>query len=309
MLDPNADGLQRVRTFWDTEPCGDPFIRRLTDRRRDFFSKCRELRYRTEWHIPGFASFADAHGKQVLEIGCGDGVDGVMFAAHGARYTGVDLTEEAVDATRRHFAVEGLDGQFRQENAEQLSFADDSFDIVYSFSALHHTPTPERAVREVHRVLKPGGVALVMLYHRNSFNYYARILGYMRAKVLLEIVAREGSGEVNGSHRGDAQITGLRGNASPKVWDLHYDNFLASGWRYLRARNFVHHCTDGPECPYAYTFSKRDAAKLFAEFDSLDMALAHFPLSKYVGHHMGSLSIERALAKACGWHLLIRARK
>jgi len=232
-----------------------------------------------------------------------------MFAAQGARNTGIDLTEEAVDATRQHFAVEGLEGRFQQENSEQLSFPDDSFDIVYSFGVLHHTPAPERAVREVHRVLKPGGVARVMLYHRHSFNYYARILGYMRARVLLQILARGGAGEVNSSHRSDERVTGVRGNTSSKIWDIHYDNFLASGWSYLQARNFVHHCTDGPECPYAYTYSKRDATKLFGQFSSVETAVAHFPLGKYLGDRMGSRSIERALAKTCGWHLLIRATK
>jgi len=311
VLGANANGveggLERVRTFWDTEACGTHFVQRFADK-RDFFSQYREFRYRTEWHIPAFASFADAKGKQVLEIGCGNGADGLMFAAHGARYTGIDLTAEAVDATRQHFAVEGVDGRFRQENSEQLSFADDSFDIVYSFGVLHHTPTPQRAVSEVHRVLKPGGVALIMLYHRHSFNYYVRILGYMRARVLLEIGRRGGFRRMNEDHR-RRQMTGLRGNSSPEVWDIHYENFLSSGWAYLKARNFVHHCTDGPECPYAFTYSKRDARKLFAQFRSVRTAVAHFPLGKYLGDRGGSRPIERFLAKACGWHLLIRATK
>jgi 2-polyprenyl-3-methyl-5-hydroxy-6-metoxy-1,4-benzoquinol methylase len=306
-LDANAAGLHRVRTFWDTEACGTHFVQRFVDK-PDFFSKYREFRYRTEWHIPAFASFAEAKGKQVLEIGCGNGADGAMFASHGARYTGVDLTAEAVDATRQHFAVEGLDGRFQQENAEQLSFADDSFDVVYSFGVLHHTPSPYRAVSEVHRVLKPGGVARIMLYHRNSFNHYVRILGYMRARVLLEIVTR-GLRKMDGSRRAGAGITGLRGNASPRVWDIHYENFLESGWRYLQARNFVHHCTDGPECPYAYTFSKRDAADVFAAFRSVETTVAHFPLNKYLGGRTGPLTIERLLAKTLGWHLLVRATK
>jgi SAM-dependent methyltransferase len=304
----NAGRLNNVRAFWDTEPCGAHFIQRFVDE-RDFFSKYREFRYRTEWHIPAFASFPEAKGKRVLEIGCGNGADGAMFAAHGADYTGVDLTAEAVDATRRHFGVEALNGEFRQENAEQLSFTDDSFDIVYSFGVLHHTPAPEQAVREVHRVLRPGGVALIMLYHRHSFNYYVRILGYMRARVLLEIASRGGFRKVGRNHSAGGQITGLRGNESEKVWDIHYDNFLEEGWSYLKARNFVHHCTDGPECPYAYTFSKRDATELFAPFSSVEATVAHLPLNKYRGGRMIPRAIERLLAKMCGWHLLIRATK
>jgi len=175
--------------FWDTEACGTHFVTHYSND-RDFFSKYREFRYRTEWHIPEFAEFAEAAGKRVLEIGCGNGTDGVMFALNGADYTGVDLTAEAVEATRRHFAVEGLRAVFRQENSERLSFANNSFDIVYSFGVLHHTPIPEQAVAEVYRVLKPGGTARIMLYHRHSFNYYVRILGYMRTRMLLKVASR-----------------------------------------------------------------------------------------------------------------------
>ena len=140
----SANDLQKVRAFWNTEACGTHFVQRFADE-GDFFSKYREFRYRTERHIPAFASFAQAGGKRVLEIGCGNGADGVMFASHGAHYVGVDLTPEAIDATKRHFAAEGLDGQFQLENGERLSFADDSFDIVYSYGVLHHTPAPRLA--------------------------------------------------------------------------------------------------------------------------------------------------------------------
>jgi len=304
----STNGLQEVRAFWNTEACGTHFIERFTDD-HDFFSKYREFRYRTAWYIPGFASFAEAKGKRVLEIGCGNGADGVMFASHGAHYTGVDLTPQAIDATKRHFATEGLDGQFGLENAERLSFADDSFDIVYSCGVLHHTPAPDRAVRDVYRVLKPGGVALVMLYHRHSFNYYVRILGYMRSRVLLKIFSRIGRWKADRTRSQRDQLIGLRGNSSEKLWRIHYDNFLREGWSYLKARNFVPHCTDGPECPYAYTYSRRDATALFAAFRSVDMKVAHFPLNNYPGGHLIPRAIERFVAERMGWNLLIRATK
>ena len=77
-----------------------------------------------------------------MEIGTGNGVEGVMFALNGADYTGVDLTEAALEATRKHFEVMGLRGMFRKENAEHLSFPDESFDWVFSHWVLHHTPNP-----------------------------------------------------------------------------------------------------------------------------------------------------------------------
>jgi 2-polyprenyl-3-methyl-5-hydroxy-6-metoxy-1,4-benzoquinol methylase len=303
----NPQPVESVREFWNTEACGSHFVRNFADD-RDFFSRYRQFRYSTEWHIPEFAAFADAAGRQVLEIGCGNGADGAMFALHGARYTGVDLTAEAVDKTRRHFSAEGLDGAFRQENCEQLSFADNTFDVVYSFGVLHHTPAPEQAFREVHRVLKPGGEARLMLYHRHSFNYYVRILGYMRARAVLEVVRRAGRWQ-HDRQRNAGGIAGVRGNDSPAVWDIHYRNFLREGWGYFRPRNFVHRCTDGPECPYAFTYTAREARRLFAAFGEVTTSVGHLPLNKYPGARLLPRTVERLLARTMGWHLLIRARK
>jgi SAM-dependent methyltransferase len=303
-----SESVERVREFWDTEACGTHFIAYYADD-RDFFAKYRDFRYRTEWHIPAFAGFADAAGRDVLEIGCGNGVDGLMFARHGARYTGVDLTAEAVDATRRHFKVEGMPGVFRQENCLQLGFPEASFDIVYSFGVLHHTPDPARAIREVYRVLKPGGVARVMLYHRHSFNYYLRILGYMRMRALSRVLVRAGRWAADRQQMDSSQLQGVRGNTSSNIWDIHYRNFLREGWRYFGAENFVHHCTDGPECPFAFTTTAREARQLFGQFRSIRTSVAHFPLNKYGGDSPLQRLLERACARTMGWHLLIEARK
>src|SRR5438067_2027742 len=160
-----AEGqLSDVEAFWGTEACGTHFVPEASDL-ADFYEKFREQRYRTEWHIPLLVPFAEAKGKSVLEIGIGNGADAVMFALNGARYTGVDLTETALEATRRHFDILSLTGTFLRENAESLSFADESFDWVYSHGVLHHTPNTQKAIDEVWRVLKPDGRAIIMLYH------------------------------------------------------------------------------------------------------------------------------------------------
>jgi ubiquinone/menaquinone biosynthesis C-methylase UbiE len=305
---PYSESVESVREFWNTEACGTHFVREFADD-RDFFSKYRAFRYQTEWHIPAFAAFASASGQEVLEIGCGNGADGAMFALHGAHYTGVDLTAEAIDKTRRHFAAEGLDGTFRQENCERLSFSDESFDLVYSFGVLHHTPSPEDAIREVYRVLKPGGTARIMLYHRHSFNYYVRILSFMRARAVLEVLRKAGNWDADRRARGASGLVGLRGNHSTRVWQIHYENFLKEGWRYFSARNFVRRCTDGPECPYAFTYSARDMARLFARFSAVRTSVGHLPLNKYPGLRRLPRPVERFAARAAGWHLLIHATK
>jgi len=231
----------------------------------------------------------------------------VMFALNGADYTGVDLTEAALEATRKHFEVMGLRGMFLKENAEQLSFPDGSFDWVFSHGVLHHTPKPQIAVNEVYRVLKPGGRAIIMLYHKHSFNYFLRIMTHMRLRVLLKILSRLGRWNSDRQNASTGVLRGLRGNQDRQIWQIHYQNFLERGWSYLRARNFIHHCTDGPECPVAYAFTKAQSRELFSGFRDVQMTVAHFPLTKY--SQKIPFAVEKLLARRIGWYLFISASK
>src|SRR5256885_185012 len=180
MSDSNPSLKERVRAFWQANPCGTKFADALPGSRR-FYELVEQHRYETEWHIPVAANFAGTCGLRVLEIGCGVGTDGAQFAKAGADYTGVDLTEAAVELARTRFEVSGLRGGFQVADAENLDFADESFDLVYSHGVLHHTPDIESAIREIHRVLKTGGRAVVMLYHRGSYNYRVGIRVLRRA--------------------------------------------------------------------------------------------------------------------------------
>jgi len=304
----DQDGIRAVRSFWNTEACGTQLISNYEDD-RDFFEQYRTLRYQVEWHIPDLVASTSPRDKAVLEIGCGNGADGVLFAKNGANYTGVDLTEAAVDATSKHFAILGLNGKFQIEDAESLSFDDERFDVVYSYGVLHHTPNPGAALSEVHRVLKRNGKAIVMLYHKHSFNYYARILGYMRLRVLGEIISRVGRWKSDKLRTGRTELTGMRGNSNSNTWLIHYENFLSQGWSYLRAENFVHHCTDGPECPYAFCYTKSDARKLFASFREVKTQVAHFPLRKLAVGKLLPFWLEKLLASWMGWYLIVTATK
>src|SRR5258708_28281359 len=102
-------------------------------------------------------------------------------------------------------------------------------------------------------------------------------------------------------------IVGVRGNQRPEVWDIHYRNFLKSGWSYLKADNFVHHCTDGPECPIAFAFNKNEALQLFAKFRDINFRVAHFPLRRYSRYF--PFAVERFLAERMGWYLFVFAVK
>jgi len=112
-------------------------------------------------------------GKKILEIGCGAGAHSALFKSFGAKVVALDLTVgRVISAQRKLRLVRQGRGAAIQGDAENLPFADDTFDIVYSFGVLHHTEDTEKAIGEVYRVLKPGGQAAVMLYAKTSYFYY-----------------------------------------------------------------------------------------------------------------------------------------
>jgi ubiquinone/menaquinone biosynthesis C-methylase UbiE len=165
-----------IRDYWEAEPCGSS-LSEAEPGSKEFFDEIEATRYRLEPFIPEFAQFERWRGKRVLEIGVGLGTDSVCFARAGATVSGVDLTEASIDLVRRRLVLEGLDADLRVADAEALPFADESFDLVYSWGVLHHTPDTERAIAEVRRVLRRGGEMRIMLYSRRSwvaFGVWAR---------------------------------------------------------------------------------------------------------------------------------------
>jgi 2-polyprenyl-3-methyl-5-hydroxy-6-metoxy-1,4-benzoquinol methylase len=172
-----AEEKQRARDQWSRDPAGAVYGREHEFGTREFFDAVAAHRYNVyaPWmsEVMGFNDFA---GARLLEIGCGMGTDLLQFARGGAKVTGVDLTPRSIEISRQHFAVYGARGDFAITDGESLPFAEESFDVVYSNGVLHHTPDTAGAVREVQRVLRPGGLARVMLYHRGSAYYWGQII-------------------------------------------------------------------------------------------------------------------------------------
>ena len=160
----------RVHDFWNRAACGEQLYLNGSD--RVAFEQQRSIRYRLE-PIPEFADFASFRGKKTLEIGVGLGADHQSLAEAGADLTGIDLTERAIAFTRARFGLFGLTSDLRVADAERLPFPDSSFDAVYSWGVIHHSPNTSQAAAEIHRVLRQGGQAKIMIYHTNS------MVGYM----------------------------------------------------------------------------------------------------------------------------------
>lgn len=171
MSESAIDQKLSVRTFWERDPCGSEHTA-APEGTAEFYAEVERTRAELDPQIPRFADFDGARGEEVLEIGVGLGSDFLGFVRAGARGTGVDLTQHAVELVRRRLDLEGLHADVLQADAEQLPFADASFDRIYSWGVLHHSPDTDRAVREAIRVLRPGGRLCVMLYARHSWVTY-----------------------------------------------------------------------------------------------------------------------------------------
>jgi ubiquinone/menaquinone biosynthesis C-methylase UbiE len=185
---PDPDMKSAVREHWERETCGTRYseaAERLT-----FFEELQAARYRLEPVIPTFAQFDRAGGKDVLEIGVGSGGDFLNWSRHARHATGVDLTERGIELTRERLTLSGVPEErytLRRADAEKLPFADASFDIVYSWGVLHHTPDTPSAFAEAFRVLRPGGTLKAMIYRVPSWTGLLLVIryGWLRGRFAL----------------------------------------------------------------------------------------------------------------------------
>lgn len=162
--------IDTVRAYWDARPCNI----RHSDAEvgsREYFDQVEARKYLVEPHIPEFAQFSEWSGKKVLEIGCGIGTDAINFARAGSDYTGVELSEVTLNLARQRFTVFGLPGRLLLGNAEDIDVAlpSETFDLIYSFGVLHHTPDPVRALASIRRLCHEDTRVKLMVYAANSY--------------------------------------------------------------------------------------------------------------------------------------------
>jgi len=295
---PLSSNIKRqVQRFWQKSPCDSWF----TNEPRGtvaFYRSLDEHRYKVHPRLQSAIGFEKTRGLRVLEIGCGCGSEAERFVRAGAYYTAVDLTNAALSITRRRFQLANLKGRFVQGDAENLPFPDGSFDFVYSHGVLHHTPDTPRAIREVHRVLSPGGRAVVMLYYRDSFNYYVnlgivrRLRAYLLRTALGIKLSRAIFGETEQDLRRHAEL--IRGDPGS----------------YVEMQNLLNRNTDGPDNPLSQVFSRASAQRMFWQFKSLKTEIMFWNPNWLPG--IGKVlprSVEDRLASHWGWHLWIYAQK
>lgn len=167
---------EETRAQWGHDPAGNIAVEGGKLGSPESFELVREHREREQPWMEETFRWERFRGARVLEIGVGLGTDHRSLARGGAILSGIDLTPRCIELTARRFEQEGLQSDLQVMDAENMSFPDDSFDVVYSFGVLHHTSSTERAFKEVRRVLRPGGLFVGGLYSRESFFYSQVVL-------------------------------------------------------------------------------------------------------------------------------------
>ena len=262
---------QRTRDQWSQDPCGAESDRVHEFGTREYFDEVERARYQeyAPWmpELMGFDQFA---GARLLEVGCGMGSDLLQFARGGAVCTAIDLTPRSIAITRERFALYGEKANFMIADSERLPLSANSFDVVYSNGVLHHTPDTAGAIREVHRVLKPGGIAKVMLYYKHSFNYWGEMI----------------------LHRGVLGGELFRGRSPEEIM---------SRW--------VEYSAHGAT-PLVKAYSRKQALDLFRSFAEIKIDVEQLLRSEIpvVGRLIPG-SLFNFLRRNVGWNLIITARK
>ena len=165
--------IEEVKKFWNDRPCN---IRHSSKEvgTLEYFNEVTKKKFFVENHILMFTRFPQWEGKKVLEIGCGLGTVGINFPFNGADYTGVELSEESLEIARQRFSLYNQPGQFYLGNAEELSsfVPVQTYDLIYSFGVIHHSPHPEKIVSEIKKYMNENSVLKIMLYAKDSWKNY-----------------------------------------------------------------------------------------------------------------------------------------
>jgi SAM-dependent methyltransferase len=160
--------IDDVRAYWERH-IHDLEVTQHPVGSRGFFEDLDQYHFEKLHHLPRVLDYGGYHGRRVLDVGCGAGVDLARFATGGAIMTGVDLAFSAVELSRANLGGRGLRGGFAVANGEDLPFPDESFDLIFAHGVVQYTVEPRRLVDQCRRVLRPGGEAIFQVYNRRSW--------------------------------------------------------------------------------------------------------------------------------------------
>jgi ubiquinone/menaquinone biosynthesis C-methylase UbiE len=179
-------------------------------------------------------------GKTALNIGCGAGTESLILAYYGAHCIAMDITAQAAEAADRLIKIVETNGYGIQGDARFLPLESESVDLIYSSGVLHHSPDIRRSIEEIHRVLKPGGHAYIMLYAKWSLMFIQqRMIGI------------------------------LKGYITREKQNKYMSESGEGAWQ-----------TEARKNPYTETFTKAECAELFMNYKNIGIRKGGFSLSQ-----------------------------
>ena len=161
---------QKIQEYWDRN-VSNWKIAKSPVGSEQFFREVEQYRFSKLSYLAKRVDFGGYPGKRLLDVGCGLGNDLSRFVSGGSEGVGIDISPMAIKLSKTNFEYRNLSAEFVQMDGEDMAFEDNSFDVVYCHTVLHFTPDPEALVQEIHRVLKPGGLAILMTINRHSWLY------------------------------------------------------------------------------------------------------------------------------------------
>lgn len=270
-----TDSIETVRRFWDANPLltGELDVPAGSKEWFDGFDSIKTNDIFAgdlgDW-IPG-----DIAGKSVLDVGCGPGYWHRRFGERKVDYTGIDISPVTIELAKKSREIYGIAGNLEAGNAEELRFADNSFDYIVSEGVIHHTPRTEKCVDEIWRVLKPGGRATIGLYYRN----------YVLSSPAIFKVALFFMRILNVS---------LKGRGREKM--LVADN----------ASDFVR-MYDGDQNPIGKSYTKKEVKAMFGKFSKIRLGRYYFPFRIFP--FKAPACLQKIMASLFGLMIIIKVEK
>lgn len=295
-MEPILDKKQAaVQQFWNGKPC-DSENSQLSSTSRNFYEEIEAERYTHQGHILTILDKLKWEGKKVLEIGTGVGTDARQLISRGAEYYGINVDEGSCNITNQALGLFGVPGTVQVMSATATRFPDATFDAVYTFGVLHHIPEVNKAISEIHRILKPGGELLFMVYNRSSINYQIEIR-YLRRWALRMILLP-----------GAISLFSLLGFPRGKL-SRHAELFRSFGK--MSEEEWLSRNTDGPNSPYSLVYGREQAEDLLSgKFKVKSNEVYYFeprhwgPLGRFLPNFL-----VRFLGKHWGWHRVVLAER
>lgn len=274
-----------IRAFWSKNPCAKNIIDRKAEDKEFFLTHDRIIDKLTPYHYAVY-DYESCQGKNVLEIGCGMGAHAWRFATYAGEFHAIDLSPMSIELTNKRLGLYGIKGaQVKQGDAENLDFPDNFFDRVYSNGVIHHTPDTDRVVKEIYRVLKPGGQVTVMIYNKNSVFYRVNLMIFGVAKYcIIKTIPKRITDSV------------FRSNDPARRLKQSLDNI-----RWSQISDIVLRFSDGHYNPHTKVYGRKEASGLFSQFKDV-----RIELRSPANHYLERFSM---LSRYFGWALFIYAKK